>query len=121
MNMESLFAYQPRSAVEEYGDKICELADGRVVKGNDVGLKAPAADHNRVSAADYWSGLQPASSGRCTAAAFVAAGSRTITYTVEQGYIASELRTLGRVAAVRSRHCFRRSGRVRQLLGGPVM
>jgi RND family efflux transporter MFP subunit len=45
---------------------------------------------------------------------------RTITYTVERGYIASELRTLGRVAAVReSTLYFRRSGRVRQLLVEP--
>jgi hypothetical protein len=39
---------------------------------------------------------------------------------VERGYIASELRTLGRVAAVReSTLYFRRSGRVRQLLVEP--
>ena len=45
---------------------------------------------------------------------------RTITYTVERGYFASELGTLGRVAAVReSTLYFRRSGRVRQLLVEP--
>ncbi|NLY52377.1 MAG: efflux RND transporter periplasmic adaptor subunit [Firmicutes bacterium] len=45
---------------------------------------------------------------------------RTITYTVERGYIADELRTLGRVAAVReSTLYFRRSGRIRQLLVEP--
>ncbi|NMB45755.1 MAG: efflux RND transporter periplasmic adaptor subunit [Firmicutes bacterium] len=42
---------------------------------------------------------------------------RTVTYTVERGYIADELRTLGRVAAVReSTLYFRRSGRIRELL-----
>ncbi len=42
---------------------------------------------------------------------------RTVTYPVERGYIASELRTLGRVAAVReSTLYFRRSGRIRELL-----
>ena len=49
---------------------------------------------------------------------------RTVTYTVERGYIADELRTLGRVAAVReSTLYFRRSGRIKELLvqaGDPV-
>ncbi len=45
---------------------------------------------------------------------------RTITYKVERGYIADELRTLGRVAAVREATLyFRRSGRIRQLLVEP--
>ncbi|HHV94540.1 MAG TPA: efflux RND transporter periplasmic adaptor subunit [Firmicutes bacterium] len=42
---------------------------------------------------------------------------RTVTYKVERGYIAAELRTLGRVAAVREATLyFRRSGRLRELL-----
>ncbi|NMB13322.1 MAG: efflux RND transporter periplasmic adaptor subunit [Firmicutes bacterium] len=42
---------------------------------------------------------------------------RTVTYAVERGYIADELRTLGRVAAVReSTLYFRRSGRMKELL-----
>ena len=49
---------------------------------------------------------------------------RTVTYTVERGYIADELRTLGRVAAVReSTLYFRRSGRIKELLvqaGDPI-
>jgi len=45
---------------------------------------------------------------------------RTVTYPVERGYIANELRTLGRVAAVReSTLYFRRSGRMRELLVEP--
>lgn len=42
---------------------------------------------------------------------------RTVTYKVERGYIADELRTLGRVAAVREATLyFRRSGRIREIL-----
>ena len=42
---------------------------------------------------------------------------RTVTYKVERGYIADELRTLGRVAAIReSTLYFRRSGRIKELL-----
>lgn len=42
---------------------------------------------------------------------------RTVTYEVERGYITDELRTLGRVAAIReSTLYFRRSGRIKELL-----